>query len=170
MSSLIDQSLKLDKFIDSDFDLYFQLVSKIEVMQMITERALSKDEALAEFSQILKKNNHHPALGSYKILDVQTEYFIGFAKLELEQPDANTAELGYMLLPEYWGKGIGSQVAKILIDHAKKQHQLNDLIAIIDPKNVASKKILINQGFYSKAFKDFDGLAGEILELTLKNK
>jgi len=168
MSYLINQSLRLEKFVDLDFDLYFQLVSKIEVMQMITERVLSKDEALIEFNQILKKNNHHPALGNYKILDTQTEKFIGLAKLELEQPNANIAELGYMLLPEYWGKGIGSQVAAFLIDYAKKQDQLNSLIAIIDPENVPSRKILINQGFYSKEFKDFDGLAGEILELILK--
>ena len=92
---------------------------------------------------------------------------MGLAKLELDQPTATTAELGYMLLPEYWGKGIASQVVTFLIEHAKQQAYLKDLMAIIDPENIASRKILINNGFHSQEFKDFDGLAGEILLFSL---
>jgi hypothetical protein len=43
----------------------------------------------------------------------------------------------------------------------------NNWQAIIDPKNLASRKILINNSFVSKEFKDIDGLASEILELNL---
>jgi RimJ/RimL family protein N-acetyltransferase len=42
---------------------------------------------------------------------------------------------------------------------------INKIFAIIDPKNIASRKILTSQGFIHKAFKDYDGLPGEILEL-----
>ena len=44
---------------------------------------------------------------------------------------------------------------------------LNQLYAIIDPKNIASKKILEKQGFVHQEFRDFDGLPGEILVLPL---
>ncbi len=50
----------------------------------------------------------------------------------------------------------------------KKQSQLKGLIAIIDPVNIPSRKILINNGFHSQEFKDFDGLSGEILNLILQ--
>lgn len=167
MSYRIHQNIKLEKFTDLDFAVYFELVKNIKVMQMITERALTLEEAHSEFSKILSKNAYDVALGNYKILDAQTHEFMGLAKIELDQPIARTAELGYMLLPEYWGKGIASQVVAFLIDHAKKQPHLTHLMAIIDPENIPSRKILINNGFHSKEFKDFDGLAGEILLLSL---
>lgn len=167
MSYRVNQKIKLEKFTALDFDHYYELVKNIDVMQMISERAHAMDEAQADFAQLLSKNQYAVALGSYKILDAQSQHFIGLAKLELDQPNATSAELGYMLLPEFWGKGIGSQVATYLIDHAKKQPQLSDLTAIIDPANIPSRKILINNGFYSQEFKDFDGLPGEILRLIL---
>ena len=167
MSYLIQQNIKLEKFTELDFAVYFELVKNIKVMQMITERALTLEEAHTEFAKILSKNTYDVALGNYKILDAQTNDFIGLAKLELDRPTATTAELGYMLLPEYWGKGIASQVVTFLIEHAKQQAYLKDLMAIIDPENIASRKILINNGFHSQEFKDFDGLAGEILLFSL---
>lgn len=167
MSYRIQQNIKLEKFTDLDFAVYFELVKNIEVMHMITERALTLEEAHTEFAKILSKNEYNAVLGNYKILDAQTRDFWGLAKLELDQPTATTAELGYMLLPEYWRKGIASQVVTFLIEHAKKQPYLKDLMAIIDPENIPSRKILINNGFHSKEFKDFDGLAGEILLFSL---
>ncbi|MNC25992.1 Acetyltransferase (GNAT) family protein [compost metagenome] len=155
MSYQIHQNIKLEKFTDLDFAVYFELVKNIKVMQMITERALTLEEAHTEFAKILSKNAYNVALGNYKILDTQTNDFMGLAKLELDQPTATTAELGYMLLPEYWGKGIASQVVTFLIDHAKKQPYLKDLMAIIDPENIASRKILINNGFHSKVISAF---------------
>ena len=165
MSYPVKPSFKLEKFLPEDFELYLSLVQNLEVMQMITERSLSVAEAESEFAQLIVKNKFHPALGNYKILDLEHNQFMGLAKLEIEEVTSTTAELGYMLLPQYWGKGIASQVAKSLIEKAYAQQNLRQLQAIIDPANVASRKILTNNGFSSKEFKDFDGLAGEILVL-----
>lgn len=43
------------------------------------------------------------------------------AKLTINSTNCNEAELGYMLIPEYWGKGIAGRVAKELIDFAKME-------------------------------------------------
>ncbi|VTM12861.1 Uncharacterised protein [Raoultella terrigena] len=69
-----------------------------------------------------------------------------------------------MLLPEYWGLGIASQVATILIEQARRNNEISTLIAIIDPANLASKKILTNNRFITRELRDFDGLPGEILQ------
>ena len=104
MSYRIHQNIKLEKFTDIDFAVYFELVKNIKVMQMITERALTLEEAHSEFSKILSKNAYDVALGNYKILDAQTHEFMGLAKIELDQPIARTAELGYMLFTRILGE------------------------------------------------------------------
>lgn len=160
-------NFKLEKFTESDFEPYFKLVSDLKVMEMITERALGQDEALTDFDKIIINNQLDEKLGSFKIIDKKTNEFLGFAKLEIETKESNTAELGYMVLPEHWGKGIARNVAKNLIETAKFHPAIESLFAIIDPKNLPSRKILINNGFVSLDFRDFDGLPGEILGLEL---
>src|SRR5690554_2171777 len=137
-------------------------------MEMITERTIEKDEAQTDFSKLIQNNKLKENFGNFKIIDNETNEFIGLAKLEITTEKDEEAELGYMILPKHWGKGIAGKVGKQLIESVKEQKQIERLFAIIDPKNIPSRKILINNGFESKEFKDFDGLPGEILELKLK--
>ncbi|WP_241657647.1 GNAT family N-acetyltransferase [Flavobacterium cerinum] len=159
--------IKLQKFTDIDFPNYFQLVNNEQVMEMITERSIQFGEAKKDYQELLENNSIASNFGSFKILDVISNEFIGLAKLEIKDKDSNEAEIGYMILPQYWGKGIGSAVAKELLEMAVAQTSINKLNAIIDPKNLASRKILINNGFVSKEFIDFDGLPGELLEFKI---
>lgn len=160
-------NFKLEKFTAQDFEDYIKLVSDVKVMKMITERALTRNEAQTDFDKIITNNQMDEQLGSFKIIDEQTNEFIGFAKLEIESKNSNTAELGYMILPKHWGKGIAGKVGKELIERARSHSAIKKLFAIIDPKNLPSRKILINNGFVSVEFRDFDGLPGEILGLEL---
>ena len=159
--------LGLEKFTRNDFGNYYQLVSSVEVMELITERAIPYDEAKSNFDKIIQDNDSHSIFGVYKITNDLTNEFIGLAKLTINSTDSNEAELGYMLLPEYWGKGIAGRVAKELIDFAKSEKKVNRIIAITDPKNIPSRQILIKNEFLSREFIDFDGLPGEILELRI---
>ncbi|MEN5233147.1 GNAT family N-acetyltransferase [Sphingobacterium faecium] len=155
------------KFKSQDFNEYFQLVSDASVMEMITERAIPMDEARIDFEQLMEDNKLNDNFGHFKILTASSNEFVGLAKLVLNEENKVEAELGYMILPLYWGKGIASHVARKLIGHAKQQESLEKVVAIIDPRNIPSRKILINNGFVSEEFKDFDGLPGEILALEL---
>lgn len=154
----------LEKFDRQDFDDYFGLVGNPEVMAMITERAIPADEAQRDYEKLLAENALHPELGQFRILDARDRSFIGLGKLAVETAEADQAELGYILSPEYWGKGIASRIAKLLVARAERQPTLRRLFAIIDPANIPSRKILLNNGFVSKEFRDFDGLPGEVLE------
>lgn len=134
---------------------------------MITGRALNQEEAKTRFDKIIQKNQISEQFGNYKILDAETDEFLGFAKLVIEGLDSDEAEIGYMILPLHWGKGIAGTVSKQLIERAKTQESFKNIIGIIDPENTASRKILTNNGFVSVEFRDFDGLPGEILELRI---
>lgn len=158
--------LKLEKFTLSDFHHYFSLVSNQRVMEMITERAIELDEAKGDYDKIIENNKINKDFGNFKILDRHTKDFIGLAKLEAEALNFTEAEIGYMILPAYWRKGVGTEVTKQLIGCAIR-HNLKRITAIIDPKNLPSRKILINNGFKSVIIKEIDGLPGEILGLEL---
>lgn len=158
--------LLLVKFASQDFADYFRLVSDARVMAMITERAIPEDEARRDYQRLLINDKAHPDAGHFRILNADSGEFIGLGKLELAADSSDTAEVGYMILPAFWGKGIASHVAKLLVAQAQALPPLRCLVAIIDPANLPSRKVLTNNGFVSREFKTFDGLPGEVLELT----
>ena len=127
-------NIKLEKFTENDFTHYFKLVNDEKVMEMITERALETDEAKSDFDKLIQNNKLSENFGNFKILDNATKEFIGLAKLEIKSKGDQEAELGYMILPKLWGKGIASKVGKQLIEIAKSQKEINKHLAIIDPE------------------------------------
>ncbi|MBM7644077.1 RimJ/RimL family protein N-acetyltransferase [Scopulibacillus daqui] len=150
------------KFKATDFKDYFRLVSNEHVMAQITERAIPLEEAQVNYQKLLEHNKKHELYGSYKVFDSVTGEFIGLGHITLNENKIEEAEIGYMILPEYWGKGYGSTIAKQLIELAK-QANLSILKAVIGPENIPSRKILIKQGFTSEKICKIEGLPGEIL-------
>ena len=126
----MNKKVFFEKFTTDDFNSYFKLVSNYEVMKMITEKGLTYEEALKDFNKIIETNSIHPILGTYKVFNLAND-FIGLAKLEIREIKDTEAELGYMLLPNYWGMGVGSSIAEELIKLAKEQKKLKKLTAII---------------------------------------
>ena len=162
-------SFRLRKFAPSDFDQYYRLVSNEKVMEMISGKAMTPGEARIRFEKIIHNNSWHPHFGYYRIEEKRTDCFIGLAKLEIGDDHPHEAELGYMLLPEFWGRGIAGEVSAALVKYVRSSGEISRIFAIIDPANIPSRKILVKCGFVSKGRKDFDGLPGEILELILNS-
>ncbi|MBU2998044.1 GNAT family N-acetyltransferase [Cellulophaga baltica] len=162
-------NVQLEKIARSDFENYFQLVSNAEVMKMITTKPLDLEEAKSDFNTLIKKNELNPNYGKFKIVNTETNKVLGIAKLEASESNVTAVEIGYMLLPDYWGKGIASTMAKLLVENGKKQNSIKNIIAIIDPENIASRKILTKNGFALKEHKIIDGLQREVLQLKIGN-
>jgi len=146
--------------------LYFQLVNDENVMKMITGRPLSRTEALTKFQHILKINEQSRQFGYYAVRNKWDGIFVGLAKVVLA--NEGEAEIGYMILPEYWGKGYGTEISQQLIGYCKGIAGLKSLLAIIDPENQASKRILEKGGFNLDEACEIAGLPAEIYKLVFK--
>jgi ribosomal-protein-alanine N-acetyltransferase len=83
---------------------------------------------------------------------------IGYHRIE---PENYRAEIGYMLLPEFWSKGIMSEALKEIIHYGFEMMNLHSIQANINPENANSRKILLKFDFVKEAyFKEsfyFDG-------------
>jgi len=152
------QRIYLEKLLPQNFESFFTLTGNEKVMA----RALSNEEARKKFNYFLENNELHKSYGSFKVLEVLSSKLMGFAKLETTKEKPEEAELGYMLLPEFWGNGFGSEIAEILLEVAISDPNLTRVYANTDPNNVASRKILINNGFASEEVGEIDGLPSEI--------
>ena len=56
-------------------------------------------------------------------------------------------EVGYILHPDFWGKGLAFEAMTAVIAHAFAKHPLDHLTADVDPRNLASARLLRRLGF-----------------------
>ena len=159
-----------EKFLsEDDFEYFLNLVSNEKIMVMNYGRVFSLEEAKKCYKRLLENSKKHERFGSFKVFEIDTNIFIGLGALVISD-DFTEAEVEYMLLPEYWGNGYGSEIIRELLKKAEETTSIQQVTGIIDPNNIASKKILLNNGFVScKIYEIDDGSPSEMLSKKIEH-
>ncbi len=85
--------------------------------------------------------------GHHALIDKQSNTFIGQCGLLTQEIDNKIeTEIGYHILPKYWGKGYATEAAKKFRDYAFSNNLCKSLISIIDIRNIASQKVAEKNG------------------------
>jgi RimJ/RimL family protein N-acetyltransferase len=79
---------------------------------------------------------------------------IGFAGLKYLD-DLNEVDVGYRLLPSYWGFGLATEAARAAIAHGFDRLRLARIIGLVVPENVASVRVLEKCGLKFAGLIDY---------------
>ncbi|WP_159609736.1 GNAT family N-acetyltransferase [Glutamicibacter sp. JC586] len=71
---------------------------------------------------------------------------IGSASVWVTDEAQQIGELGYTLHQDYWGQGIGTEVAQMLVDLGISQLGLQRILATCDARNIGSIRVLEKAG------------------------
>lgn len=74
------------------------------------------------------------------------EIMVGAGEINIRDFTNKAGEIAYIVNPDYWGKGIATEVAKLLLDFGFKELKLHRIYATCDPRNVGSTKVLEKVG------------------------
>lgn len=74
-------------------------------------------------------------------------------------------EIGYLLKDAFWRKGFGTKICEKLLERAKEIAPNDNIIGVIDPDNIASRRLLEKFGFKSYFVGEEDGIPTEKLVL-----
>lgn len=129
----------------SDADALYRLLSDPEVM-----RYLEPPFDWAQTEDFLR----HAGLAKPPLVYAAEENgaFIGYVIYHAY--DAESVEIGWVLLPEYWGHGYASALTDRLIDRAKQEQK--SVVIECAPAQEATKRIAVKKGFRNCG--SFDGL------------
>jgi RimJ/RimL family protein N-acetyltransferase len=107
-----------------------------------------KDEA--ETRAYLQRNLDHWArynFGLWMLRSRETGSMIGRGMLRtLSLDDVMETEVGYSFNPAEWGRGLGTEIAEACVQLGRDELQCVTLVAITQPGNVASRKVLEKVG------------------------
>lgn len=139
------EKLKYIKFKEEDFKYYEKLCFNEEVMKMNFGRVFTMEETKKTFAGLLKADVSGAA-GYYKVYEAESRNYIGLGAMTLSD-DQTEAEIEYIILPDFWGKGYGTEIAEKMIAKATEVKTVGKITAYTGPENVRSQKILKSHGF-----------------------
>jgi [ribosomal protein S5]-alanine N-acetyltransferase len=164
---LLLRQVKID-----DSETILALRSNDEVMKYIPRPYLkNKDEALELIALLDEKIDNGTGINWGITYFEEPEKIIGLIGFYRMKPEHYRAEVGYMLFPEYNGKGIVSEALQKVIEYGCNEMKLHSIEAIIDPKNIGSEKVLLKNGFVKEAhFIENEFYNGQFLDTVIYSR
>jgi len=132
--------LLLQKYSASDFEAFCDIVCNDEVMLNISGKGNTRIVTKEKFEWVLKTNQENQYYGLYKVIFIETNKVIGFAKITPFEEDYY--EIGYALLPPYWRKGFTIEMIKKMTNHCLEYLSDKKIMAIVNIENIASLNVL----------------------------
>jgi ribosomal-protein-alanine N-acetyltransferase len=151
-TDLVTQRLVLRALSPDDVDVVFALRSDPVAMRYVPRPlATSLDDAAAHIDNILDEQRLNRSIQWAITLkgDPKMVGIIGFWRMQKEH---DRGELGYMLLPVFWGAGIVTEAIDAVVRHAFVNLNFHSIEAVVDPNNPASMKVLEKNGFRREAW------------------
>ncbi len=131
----------------SDAEAILKLRTNPETMKYIPRPLLkNKEEAIEHIQSIATVLENKEGI-NWAISKRNNPDMIGIIGFYRIQPENNRAEIGYILLPEFHGKGILTHLVKEVVGYGFKEMKLHSINAVIDPDNRASARVLEKNNF-----------------------
>ncbi|WP_214269013.1 GNAT family N-acetyltransferase [Staphylococcus pseudoxylosus] len=126
--------------IDTDIDDINELHNLTEVTKYQTWHTQSNEETKQFISEVINKDSNFV----YNVLvNPDTDKVIGTIQLAIDE-EHKSAEIDFIIHPNYWNNGIATNIAKTIIKYAFKVLKLNRIWASIDSNNIAASMVLQN--------------------------
>ena len=125
----------------------------LEQTQSVLQKFLSWNQARlpSQFGVIFRANNE--LIG-----------YCGFLHWHLD--GADEIEIGYRLHPDYWNRGLASEAAQVVRDHAFRDLNLPKVISLIHPDNVPSRRVAEKNGMKIERETVFRGFPTQVFAIT----
>ncbi len=134
------------RFTGKDYTNFFELNSHPDVMRYIRAVRTKQECDMALHDQILKPRPH-AYMGRWAVTEKSSGKFIGSFVIVPIPGDEEKIQLGYALLPPFWGKGYATELTAAGIIYFREKTPLEILYAVTETPNIASEKVLVKNGF-----------------------
>jgi [ribosomal protein S5]-alanine N-acetyltransferase len=148
MEPLTTSSLLLDPLTEADYRWMVGLYSDPEVMRYIGNGPRAEEESRQRLDWF-RDQAARLGFGYWVLRDRATGEPLGGAMLMVRSEGAKV-ELGFALMRAAWGRGLASEAARALVDHAFRTLGISELEAFTHQNNAASGAVLRKAGMQDR--------------------
>jgi len=147
MIELNTERLLVRGFDTNDAEFILELLNQPSFIQFIGDKGVrSVDDARNYITTGPIESYQRHGFGLYLVELKDRKVPIGMCGV-LKRESLPDPDLGFAFLPEYWGKGYAFEAASAALDQARDFFKLARILAITNPDNDASIKLLAKLGF-----------------------
>jgi ribosomal-protein-alanine N-acetyltransferase len=156
MTTLQTQRLDLRPFAESDLDEMSALMANADFMRF--SLGVFSREQTASFLEKVRARDRAALPSQFAVIVRGDEHLVGYCGFFLQHvDDMEELEIGYRLDPSYWGRGLATEAARAVRDHAFNDLELSRVISLIHPDNIASRRVAEKNGMRPEKQTTFRG-------------
>lgn len=150
--TLTTNRLLLRNFYITDASDLFLLRSNDDVMNYFDRPKLESIVEAQELIESVFESFKNKSGINWAIVERGTNSFMGTVGFWRMIPEHCRAEVGYAIMPDYWGKGYMTEALKAVVDFGFKELHIHSIEANCNPANTGSIKLLEKIGFKKEAY------------------
>ena len=142
---------------DDDADAFAQMNADPLVMRHFPG-LMTREQSDAALGRV-RKHFEDRGFGLWATELRETGEFIGFVGLQVPRFEAHftpCVEVGWRLIPRFWGKGYATEAARAALDFGFATLRLPEIVAMTTPSNVESIAVMKRLGMTHNPADDFD--------------
>jgi len=148
--------LILRPFAESDLDRMGKLMANEEFMRFSMGPMTRQQTAV--FLEKVIRWNQAGLPSQFAVVERETGTLIGYCGfLHQEVDGAKEIEIVYRLHPDFWNRGLATEAAGAVRDHAFGDLQLERVISLVHPDNQASRRVTEKNGMTIEKRTTFRG-------------
>ena len=152
--SLTTGRLALRRFTLDALELLVRLHGDPRVMRY-AGGPMSREQSLEVLrGRILEYYAQHPGLGIWATLERSTGDCVGLHLLNHIRGEP-LIQVGYLLYPEYWGRGYATEMTLRVLRYGFEALGLPQIVGITDPANIESQRVLLKAGLLRRGERSF---------------
>lgn len=164
MNILETERLILRQFSLDDADFILKLLNEPSFIQNIGDRGVRNlEDARSYITRVPIASYEQNGFGLYLVKLKESGEPIGMCGL-IKRAELEDVDIGYAFLPKYWSKGYAVESAMAVKEYAREVIGLKRLVAITDPENHGSIRVLEKIGL---KFEKMVRLSEDDIELKL---
>ncbi len=151
------ERLILREFDEADVAAFYVLGSDPAIIRFTGDPGLSSLEHAREVLSCRPLADYRKyGFGRWACVHKPNGEVIGFAGLK-HLEDLKEVDIGYRLLPAYWGVGLATEAGRAVIDYGFAHLHLKEIIGLADGENAASVRVLEKLGFSFDRMMEYQG-------------
>ncbi|MFJ6197639.1 GNAT family N-acetyltransferase [Micromonospora sp. NPDC092111] len=131
---------------DGDVPALWALLDDARVADRVLDEAPPSPDDVRAAVRAWRQAAEQSPRREYRLAVVVADRPVGLGNLAVESSTHRRGEIGYVIHPDHWGRGLGTQVARLLVRLGFEQLGLHRIEATTRPDHTASCRVLEKAG------------------------
>jgi len=152
LPTLESERLRLRHPVPSDADALLDVFSDAKVLRYWSHGPLANLDAARTYLANMETGWREGRSFRWAIANRETDRLIGTATLLSWSQDNRRAEIGFVMHPDYHGRGLATEAVRTMLAFGFGPMNLHRVEADVDPENAGSLRLLERIGFQREGF------------------